>query len=69
MTGARASRLWIGALGAAVVCAGCGFKGPLYLPERNPTVVTHPAAKNKGKTPQSPSSPPAPQPQSSPPLS
>ncbi len=29
-------------MGALLACGGCGFKGPLYLPERNPTVVTHP---------------------------
>jgi len=34
---------WIAATAAVLVCAGCGFKGPLYLPERNATVVTHPA--------------------------
>jgi predicted small lipoprotein YifL len=65
-------REWIAAAAAllALACSGCGFKGPLYLPARNPTVVTHPAqaaqgsqqqgqspaAKTKGKT-----SPPAPQ--------
>lgn len=49
---------WIAAAAAVLACAGCGFKGPLYLPARNPTVVTHPAqgaqspaAKGKGKTP------------------
>jgi predicted small lipoprotein YifL len=26
-----------------LACAGCGFKGPLYLPERNATVITRPA--------------------------
>jgi predicted small lipoprotein YifL len=34
---------WIAASGALLACAGCGFKGPLYLPERNATVITHPA--------------------------
>lgn len=32
------------AFAALAGCAGCGFKGPLYLPERNATVVTHPAS-------------------------
>jgi len=32
------------AVAALAGCAGCGFKGPLYLPERNATVVTHPAS-------------------------
>jgi predicted small lipoprotein YifL len=26
-----------------LACSACGFKGPLYLPERNAKVVTHPA--------------------------
>jgi predicted small lipoprotein YifL len=75
-----ATRVWIAAIGALLVGSGCGFKGPLYLPEPNATVVTHPA-KNKGKTSQSsqqsqsqsqsqssqPSgSPPAPPPQGAP---
>ncbi len=69
---------WIAVAGLA--CGGCGFKGPLYLPERNATVVTHPprsaqgapppgqtqtpASKNKGK-----SSPPSSSPHASPPQS
>jgi predicted small lipoprotein YifL len=67
---------WIAAGAAVLACAGCGFKGPLYLPERNATVVTHPAraqgAQPAGKT-QSPAAkvkgrtPPAPG-QSTPPL-
>jgi predicted small lipoprotein YifL len=71
MMTAAAARVWIAAIAAALVCSGCGFKGPLYLPERNATVVTHPA-KNKGKTSQQsqPSSPPAtPAPPSAPPSS
>ncbi|MGH8179901.1 MAG: LPS translocon maturation chaperone LptM [Steroidobacteraceae bacterium] len=65
------------AAAALLACAGCGYKGPLYLPERNATVVTHPeqsapgtpAAKQKGKTPPaatppgSSAPPPAPPPQ------
>jgi predicted small lipoprotein YifL len=43
MMRAPATRLWIGGIGALLVCAGCGFKGPLYLPEHNATVITHPA--------------------------
>ena len=68
----------IAASAVLLACAGCGFKGPLYLPERNATVVTHPAqatpgAQSPGQT-QSPAAqgkgkrPPAP-PQSSPPPS
>jgi predicted small lipoprotein YifL len=36
----------------AVLClgllllSGCGQKGPLYLPDRNPSVVTTPAAQS-----------------------
>ena len=71
-----AARTWIAGLGALLACAGCGFKGPLYLPERNATVITHPAqgvpagqtqtpaTKNKGKT----SQPASPAPTSPPPL-
>lgn len=32
---------------AALGCAACGFKGPLYLPQQNAAVVTHPAPANK----------------------
>jgi predicted small lipoprotein YifL len=35
------------ATGGLLACAGCGYKGPLYLPER-PTVVTHPAPAAPG---------------------
>ncbi|MGH8296556.1 MAG: LPS translocon maturation chaperone LptM [Steroidobacteraceae bacterium] len=61
----RGARGWIAAAGALLVCAGCGFKGPLYLPAANATVVTHPAqtapsagqmqapaARKKSKAPQ-----------------
>ena len=41
-------RGWIAAAAALLACAGCGFKGPLYLPARNPTVVTHPAQAAQG---------------------
>lgn len=59
----RGARGWLVAAGALLACAGCGFKGPLYLPERNAVVVTHPAqtptpaAKKKGKTPPASQSP------------
>lgn len=32
------------AAAAALGCAACGFKGPLYLPQQNAAVITHPAA-------------------------
>ena len=39
---------WIGMGGALLACASCGFKGPLYLPERTTTVITHPAPAAPG---------------------
>lgn len=39
----RAAWGWVAAGSVLLACGGCGFKGPLYLPERNATVVTHPA--------------------------
>ena len=58
----RAATGWVAACGVLLACTGCGFKGNLYLPERNTTVVTHPAqaapataAKKKAtSSPQSP---------------
>ena len=44
----RTSAAWIVAAGAVLACGGCGFKGPLYLPERSATVVTHPAQAAQG---------------------
>ncbi len=35
-------RLVIAATAALLGCAACGFKGPLYLPQQNGAVVTHP---------------------------
>lgn len=44
------------AMAGALACAACGFKGPLYLPQQNAAVVTHPAPAGKvvpaaGQTP------------------
>jgi predicted small lipoprotein YifL len=39
---------WIFAVSACVAVAGCGQKGPLYLPDKNASVVTRPA--NSGAT-------------------
>jgi len=67
---ARASG-WVAATATLFACGGCGFKGPLYLPQRNATVVTHPtpaaqgAAKQKDKS--SPASPASAAPSASPP--
>jgi predicted small lipoprotein YifL len=69
-----AVRGWIAAAGTLLVCAGCGFKGPLYLPERTGTVITHPgqrAPSPEAQTPQTPNAkqkdkiPPSPPPPSS----
>jgi len=46
------STRWIVTAGVVLAFAGCGFKGPLYLPERNATVVTHPAAAAQSAAPQ-----------------
>lgn len=57
----------VGALIAATLAlAGCGQKGPLYLPEKGGAVVTAPAAAPAAPpAPGQPSQPsPAPQPQS-----
>lgn len=35
----------LSALGAALLVAGCGQKGPLYLPDKNTRVVTTPATQ------------------------
>jgi len=50
--------MWRLALMAGVVVgiAGCGQRGPLYMPDKNARVVTHPAAAS---APQAGSSAPA----------
>ena len=56
----------LSALGAALLAAGCGQKGPLYLPDRNAPVVTAPATQPQPApaqpVPASPAHPPAAQP-------
>lgn len=37
---------WLLAGGAALLLAGCGLKGALYLPDKNAQVVTTPAAQS-----------------------
>ena len=58
--------LCLSALGAALLAAGCGQKGPLYLPDRNAPVVTAPATQpqpSPGESaPASPAQAPAAQP-------
>ena len=53
---------------AALTLAGCGQKGPLYLPEKGATAVTNPAGPPPAPPPsgQPPEPSPAPQPQSTP---
>jgi len=69
------SSVWLGAGATAVaagalVLAGCGQKGPLYLPEKGGAVVTTPPATTPAPPPppaapgQPPQPSPAPQPQS-----
>ena len=38
-------RLVIAAAATLLGCSACGFKGPLYLPQQNGAVVTHPPAE------------------------
>lgn len=45
----------------ALLLSGCGQKGPLYLPDRNGTVVTSPPANPPGAQPQAPADGTAPQ--------
>jgi len=52
------------ALAATLALAGCGQKGPLYLPEKGGTVVTAPAPASPAAPGQPPEPSPAPQPQS-----
>jgi predicted small lipoprotein YifL len=53
---------------AALALAGCGQKGPLYLPEKGGAAITNPAPPPPAPTPsgQPPQPSPAPQPQSTP---
>jgi len=51
----------LAALGAAWLAAGCGQKGPLYLPDKNTRAVTTPSAQPAPAAPPSASAPqPAP---------
>jgi predicted small lipoprotein YifL len=57
---------YLSALGAALLAAGCGQKGPLYLPDRKAPVVTAPATQPQPapgeSVPASPAHAPAAQP-------
>jgi predicted small lipoprotein YifL len=37
---------WVLGVCGSVIVAGCGQKGPLYLPDKNASVVTRPAGSN-----------------------
>lgn len=58
------------ALGATLLPAGCGQKGPLYLPDQNPQAIanppTQPSPSQPSRTQSAPTSP-APQPAARPP--
>ena len=41
---------WILIVCASVPLAGCGMKGPLYLPDKNASVVTRPGSGNTTTT-------------------
>lgn len=57
----------VGLLGGVAALAGCGQKGPLYLPDKGGEVVTRPAGQTQ-QAPQSPETAPQPgtQPQPNP---
>ena len=46
--------------GMVLLLAGCGQKGPLYLPDQKPAVVTTPAPPVGGARPDPAANPPAP---------
>ncbi|HTX25038.1 MAG TPA: lipoprotein [Steroidobacteraceae bacterium] len=47
------------AIGASLAAAGCGQKGPLYLPEQKAKVVTHPASASASSSASTSSAPSA----------
>jgi predicted small lipoprotein YifL len=63
--GWRAGRL-LPAVAIALILAGCGQKGPLYLPDKGGQVVTSPAAAPASPPAQAPQSAPGEAPQSTP---
>jgi predicted small lipoprotein YifL len=53
---------WILIVCASVALSGCGMKGPLYLPDKNASVVTRPGSGNTTTTtPAAPGSTAAPE--------
>ena len=57
----------LAALGAAWLAAGCGQKGPLYLPDKNARAVTTPSAQPQPAPAESAPAESAPAPASAPP--
>jgi predicted small lipoprotein YifL len=52
-------RLLVVALCAGALLAGCGQRGPLYLPDRNARVVTRPGTAGSAPRSAAPASSPA----------
>ena len=48
---------WVVLVGASLVVTGCGQKGPLFLPDKNASVVTRPAAGTATPPATTPASP------------
>jgi predicted small lipoprotein YifL len=51
---------WIFIVGAGVGLAGCGMKGPLFLPDKNASVVTRPGTSGTTTPPAQTAPAPAP---------
>jgi predicted small lipoprotein YifL len=56
-------------VGGCVLVAGCGQKGPLYLPDKNASVVTRPAGATTTTAPAAQPAPAAPNSGAAPPAS
>ena len=52
------SRVAAALLALATALAGCGLKGPLYLPEKSKEVVVRPAPGAAAESPTAPEAPP-----------
>ena len=50
---------WILIVGASVALGGCGMKGPLFLPDKNASVVTRPGTSGTTTTPPAQTAPAA----------
>jgi predicted small lipoprotein YifL len=53
---------WIFVVGASVALGGCGMKGPLFLPDKNASVVTRPGTSGTTTPPAQTAPAPAPAP-------